>query len=127
MLRLGSLMRKLLASDMPPQEVAGDDGRVLLRPWDLSHEDYIRHAFDQIRQVAVSQPHVVATLLRVLRMLIEHARTVDCDQYIPPLRTQIRLLMESAESGADRLGLHPDDLRWLQQISRGADPAEHEL
>ncbi|SEH90733.1 Uncharacterized membrane protein [Mycolicibacterium rutilum] len=123
-LRLGSLMRRLLARDMPPQSVAGADGRVLLRPWDLSHEEYVRHAFDQIRQTSLSQPHVVATLLRVLHMLIEHARAVGRDEYVPALRTQVRLLTESVASRGD---IHPVDLQRLQQISGGADPAEHDL
>ncbi|WP_006245828.1 DUF2254 domain-containing protein [Mycolicibacterium tusciae] len=125
-LRLGSFMRKLLVADMPPQSVSGAGDRILLRPWELSHEEYISHAFEQIRQSSVSQPHVVATLLRVLRMLIEHAQTVGCEQYIPALRKQIRLLMEVV---AERGDLHPTDLQRLQAISSEThtDPAEHDV
>lgn len=123
-LRLGSLMRKLLTADMPPQSVRGPDDRILLRPWDLSHEEYVAHAFDQIRQSAVGQPHVVATVLRVLRMLIEHARTEGRDEFVPALRSQIRLLMDAM---ADQAGLHPADLERLQEISQSADPAEHDV
>lgn len=35
-LRLGSLLRKLLIAPGPPSAVSGSDGRVLLRPWDLT-------------------------------------------------------------------------------------------
>jgi uncharacterized membrane protein len=124
-LRLGSLMRTLLVSGVPPSSVAGTGGRVLLRPWDLSHDEYIAHAFDQIRQSCVAQPHVVTTLLRVLRMLIEHAHTVGCEQHIPALRNQIRLLMDAMAINPD---IHPDDLGRLRTISKEtvADPAEHD-
>src|SRR3712207_8078944 len=54
-LRLGSLLRKLVVSELPPRTVAGPEGRVVLRPWDLSHGEYIAHAFDQLRQAAPSQ------------------------------------------------------------------------
>jgi uncharacterized membrane protein len=67
-LRLGSLLRELFDTELPPRTVAGSEGRVLLRPWDLSHDEYVAHAFDQLRQAAPSQSQVVATLLRVLRM-----------------------------------------------------------
>lgn len=125
-LRLGSLMRKALTAEMPPPSVHGADGRILLRPWDLSHEEYIAHAFDQIRQTSASQPHVVSTLLRVLLMLIEHARVVGCEQYIPALQEQIRLLMDSMTARDD---IHPGDLQRLQAISKegGTDPAEHDV
>lgn len=72
-LRLGSLLRKLFDTELPPRTVAGAEGRVLLRPWDLSHDGYVAHALDQLRQAAPSQSQVVATLLRVLRMLAVHA------------------------------------------------------
>ncbi|KUI45419.1 hypothetical protein AU197_13865 [Mycobacterium sp. IS-1590] len=125
-LRIGSLMRKLLAADMPPQAVCGPDDRILLRPWDLSHEEYIAHAFDQIRQSSVGQPNVVATVLRVLRMLIEHARSVGRQEYIAPLRRQIGLLMDAMDAQPD---LHPADLERLRAISQEAatDPAEHDV
>ncbi|ODQ87693.1 hypothetical protein BHQ18_22760 [Mycolicibacterium flavescens] len=125
-LRLGSLMRRLLSAEVPPQSVCGPDGRILLRPWELSHDEYIAHAFDQIRQSSVGQPQVVATVLRVLRMLIEHARNVDHEEYIAPLRRQIRLLMDAMEA---RSGLHPADLDRLRAISEetATDPAEHDV
>ncbi|OBI72503.1 hypothetical protein A5663_00855 [Mycobacterium sp. E740] len=123
-LRLGSLMRELLTADMPPQSVRGAGGRILLRPWDLSHEEYIAHAFDQIRQTSGSQPHVVTAQLRVLRMLIEHVRTAGCEQYVPALQEQIRLLMEEM---AERDDIRPADLQRIQAISKDIDPAEHDL
>ncbi|WP_238382090.1 DUF2254 domain-containing protein [Mycobacterium neumannii] len=126
MLRLGSMMRKLLTADMPPPAVCGPDDRILLRPWDLSHEEYVAHAFDQIRQSSVGQPNVVATVLRVLRMLIAHAHNEHCEEYVPALRRQIELLMDAMAAQAD---LHPADLERLRAISRetAPDPAEHDV
>lgn len=123
-LRLGSMMRTLLSSDLPSSAVAGPDGRVLLRPWDLSPDEYIAHAFTQIRQTGTTQPHVVATLLRVLRMLIDHARTSGRPEQLPALRQQIDLLMDGMASAP---GLHPADLARLRAIAdeTATDPAEH--
>lgn len=124
-LRLGSLMRTLLAAGVPGTSVAGPDGRILLRPWTLSHDEYIAHAFDQIRQSAVSQPHVVTALLRVLRMLIHHARTVGRPQHIPALRSQIELMMDAMAADPH---IHPVDLDRIRTIATEtvADPAEHD-
>ncbi|OBG22779.1 hypothetical protein A5765_20105 [Mycolicibacterium celeriflavum] len=124
-LRLGSLMRRLMVSDVPPTSVSGPEGRILLRPWTLTHSEYVAHAFDQIRQSAISQPHVVTALVRVLRMLIEHARTVGADQHIPVLQAQIESLMETVAADPH---IHTADLARLQQISKdhATDPAEHD-
>ncbi len=37
-LRIGSVLRRLLVRDLPPEAVAGPAGRVLLRPWTLNRE-----------------------------------------------------------------------------------------
>ncbi len=92
-LRLGSLLRKLLVCDLPPEVVSGADGRVLLRPWALNHDEYVAHAFDQLRQTAPSQPHVVAALLRTLRMLIGRVEETHQLERVPALRRQMRLLL----------------------------------
>lgn len=123
-LRLGSMMRTLLKSDLPSSAVAGSDGRVLLRPWDLTHDEYIAHAFEQIRQTGTTQPHVVATLLRVLRMLIDHSRAIGREEHLPALRHQIELLKETMAAVPD---LHSADLDRLLAIADDSapDPAEH--
>ncbi|OBK31077.1 hypothetical protein A5634_14645 [Mycobacterium asiaticum] len=124
-LRLGSIMRTLLSADLPHSEVAGSDGRILLRPWDLSHDEYIAHAFEQIRQTGIGQPHVVTALLRVLRMLIDHSRSIGREEHLPALRHQIELLMDAMATAP---GLHPADLARLRAIAdeTATDPAEHD-
>src|SRR5699024_10442232 len=57
-LRLGSVLRVLLTTESPPLSVRGTEDRVLLRPWILSPDEYIEHAFEQIRQAGPTQLHV---------------------------------------------------------------------
>jgi uncharacterized membrane protein len=120
-LRIGGLLRRLLVCDLPPVATGGPEGRVLVRPWDLSHDDYIEHGFDQLRQASVNQPHVVTALLRVLRMLIAHVQEADRPQHVPALQRQMELLLEAVE---EQPGLHPADLDRLRAVAAGDDPAD---
>jgi uncharacterized membrane protein len=120
-LRIGGLLRRLLVCDLPPVATGGPDGRVLVRPWDLSPDDYIAHGFDQLRQASVTQPHVVAALLRVLRMLITLVQEADRPQHVPALERQMDLLLATVEQ---QPGLHPADLDRIRAVASGADPAD---
>ncbi|TDB97876.1 DUF2254 domain-containing protein [Actinomadura sp. 7K534] len=123
-LRVGGLLRKVLVADLPPERVHGAGGRVLLRPYSLRHDEYVQHGFDQLRQASVSQPHVVAALLRVLRMLIQHVEEAGRPAHVPALRRQMRLLLEAVE---EQPGMHPEDRERLRAIARQTtDPADHE-
>jgi uncharacterized membrane protein len=124
-LRLGSLLRRLLLVPPLPRAVEGPDGRLLLRPWELDQAEYIGHAFDQLRQAAPSQPQVAAALLRVLRMLIKHVEDHGRGQYVPALRQQSELLLDALQNSED---LHPQDLSRLEEMASDAtDPADHSL
>lgn len=120
-LRLGSLMRQLLASPLAAPLIETPDHRRLIRPWDLDHQEYIAHAFDQLRQTAPSQPQVAAALLRVLRMLTVHVRDVGSPHLVPALERQATMLLD-ALAEAD---LHPQDLARLRELAAGRDPADH--
>ncbi|BCN66819.1 hypothetical protein RE943_02920 [Prescottella equi] len=123
-LRLGSLLRTLLVTDMPPVAVSGRDGRTLLRPWLLSPPEYVDHAFDQIRQACPRQLHVAVALARVLRMLIDHVTECGRREHVPSLRRQLRLLVDGVSAEP---GLHPEDLqRFLAVAESTVDPAEHD-
>ena len=123
LLRLGTLMRKVLTSPPAPLAVRDDENRVLVQPWNLDHHEFVEHAFDQLRQSGTDQPEVVATLLRVLRMLIAHAHDEGCEDRAPALERQMRLTLEAV---AEQKGLHPEDLRRLQSLSSDdTDPADH--
>jgi uncharacterized membrane protein len=99
------------------------EGRMLLRPWNLSHDEYVAHAFDQLRQAAPSQGQVVATLLRVLRMLALHAESSRRPELVPVLQSQGDRLLDAVRLEA---GLHPEDLARLEAIAHApGDPADH--
>ncbi len=120
-LRLGSLMRQLLAAPLAAPVIATVDGRRLIRRWDLDHEEYIAHAFDQLRQAAPSQPQVAAALLRVLRMLQAHVRAVGQPHLVPSLQRQTSMLLDALGEA----GVHPLDLARLGELAEGIDPADH--
>ncbi len=122
-LRLGGLLRTLLVGRLPAGAVAYPDGRVLLRPWDLTHEEYVDHALDQLRQAAVTQPLVMATLVRVVRMLVAHVQDAGHPEHLPVLRRHLALLRESVRTGQ---GVLPADVeRVLRIADAAADPADH--
>lgn len=123
LLRLGSLLRVVLTSPLAPQAVTDESGRVLVQPWNLDHNEYVDHAFDQLRQKCLDQPEVAGALLRVLRMLIAHVREQGFPEHEPALRRQMRLALEAVQ---DQPGLHPEDLQRLQSLSSDeTDPADH--
>ena len=122
-LRLGSLMRTLLITPLPPPALQDGSRRVLVQPWNLSHEEYIAHAFDQLRQTCLDQPDVAATMLRELRMLITHLRDQGHPDLVPALQRQMQLLLDGLEAQKD---MHPEDLRHLRSLSSDhTDPADH--
>lgn len=122
-LRLGSLLRTVLTTPLAPVAVRDAEDRVLVQPWNLSHEEYILHAFDQLRQAGLDQGEVVGTLFRVLRMLITHVSEEGRPELVPVLERQRRLLLESLGTGPGR---HPEDLARLRGLaSDDSDPADH--
>lgn len=122
-LRVGSLLRRVLSAPPRLPAVSGPEGRILLRPWDLDPKEYIGHGFDQLRQAAPSQPLVAAAILRVLRMLVAHAKESGRPEHLPALREQTELLVDSLERAPD---LHPRDLVRLKAIAADTtDPADH--
>ena len=74
LLRLGTLMRTVLTSPPAPLALRDAQDRVLVRPWNLHPDEFVEHAFGQMRLSSLDQPEVVATLLRVLRMLMSTRR-----------------------------------------------------
>ena len=123
LLRLGTLMRKVLTSPPAPLAIRDEQGRALLQPWNLHPDEFVEHAFDQIRQSCLDQPEVVATLLRVLRMLIAHVHEEGCSDRAGALEKQMHLTLEMV---ARQPGIHPKDLERLQALSSDeTDPADH--
>jgi uncharacterized membrane protein len=122
-LRLGSLLRPLLVSDLPAEVIVDGLDRSLIRPWQLRHEEYVAHAFDQLRQHAGEQTQVLAALLRVLRMLIAHVRSQGRPQLAAPLRTQLKLTLTVVASN-ERLCAHDRTRLYAIRCELG-DRADH--
>jgi uncharacterized membrane protein len=107
-LRVTSVMRPLLQADLPAQAQRDDAGRTLLTPWDLSHAEYVRHAYGQIRLYAGAHPQVALTLIRVLRMLRDVASAPDADRAaaVAELDRQLAAVLDDAK----RAGLPDSEL-----------------
>jgi len=115
-LRVTSIMRPLLRSDLPAQAVRDAGGRTLLTPWDLDHAEYVRHAYGQIRLYAGAHPQVALTLVRVLRMLRDvAAEDGGRAAAVEELDRQLRSVLADAE----RAGLPATEIEPL------AKAAEH--
>jgi uncharacterized membrane protein len=122
-LRIGSVLRRLLVRDLPPEAVAGPAGRVLLRPWSLNHDEYVAHAFDELRLAGPTQLRVCTTMLRTLRMLVVTVEEAGRPERAPALERQMRLLLDIVERRND---LHPEDLALVRAVaSAETDPADH--
>lgn len=104
-LRIGSIMRPLVLSDLPAQAHRDQEGRILLTPYDLDHGEYIAHAFDQVRLYAADHPQVLAAIARTLRMLRGACLLIaNRTDVIASLERQIALTVATC-----RPGLLPED------------------
>jgi uncharacterized membrane protein len=65
---LGSVVRELLVRECPPRTVTRDD-RVIIRPHEVTHDELIAEAFDEVRLAAAAQPTVLISLLEILHLL----------------------------------------------------------
>jgi len=114
-LRLGTVMRPLLLADLPSQTPLCAGGTILLTPWDLDHMEYVRHAFDQLRQYAAGHYQVVLALGRTIRMLrAACAQHGDRDDAIAELDRQLDLLLDAAA----RAGLSPTEVAQVEAAAR---------
>lgn len=112
-LRVASIMRPLLLTELPPQSVRNRRGVVLWTPWDLDHADYVRHAFDQLRRHAASHPQVAIALARSLRMLIEVVEDAGRTGAHAELQRELDLTLE----GGVQAGLLPEDLEQMRHAA----------
>ncbi len=109
-LRISSIMRPLVQTDLPAQVVAAGDGRVLLTPWELDHAEYVSHAFGQLRVYAAPHAQVALALVRALCML----RTASTQPLATrELEHQLDLTLQACE----RASLLPADLEMNRAAS----------
>ena len=96
---------------------------MLLRPWALDHDEYVAHAFDELRLAGPTQLRVATTMLRTLRMLVVAVEEADRPERAPALERQMRLLLDVVERRDD---LHPEDMARVRAVaSAETDPADH--
>ncbi|MDE0802381.1 MAG: DUF2254 domain-containing protein [Acidimicrobiales bacterium] len=98
---LGGVVLELLRRDPPPtHRHVGDDCVVVVRE-ELTHDDIVGLAFDEIRLAAVGMPTVCIYLLEVLDLLSESLRERP-QTVLDPLHRQATLIRDGAR-GADLL------------------------
>jgi uncharacterized membrane protein len=111
-LRIASIMRRLVQTDLPAQAVRADGGRILLSPWELDHGEYVNHAFGQLRHYGAGHTQVALALVRSLCMLrsvsTQPTATVALDH-------QLELTMQACE----RAQLLPADLETIRRLASG--------
>ncbi len=113
-LRVSSIMRRLVRADLPPQSVRDEVGRVLLTPWDLDHGEYIRHAYGQLRRYAGPHPEVLLALMRNLRMLRAACMVTGArERAIAALDHQVEAVLATAAAA----GVGEEDLAALREAA----------
>lgn len=117
---LGEVLYEVLRRDLPPSAHQGEDRRWVLRRHELTHEDYVERAFDQIRADIVSMPHLSAALVRTLGNLAAELEDLGRGHLVPALARQARLVV----AGATAEGPLPEDLEVVRQaaITAGFGP-----
>ncbi len=120
---LGAIAYEMLRRDLPPAEVAGDDGRLVILSAP-SHADLVGSAFDEIRQSAVSLPSLAAamvgTLAEVSADLAEDGITER--NRTEPLLRQVRLLV----AGVERASPLPEDAAGVRDAAANLFRASQE-
>ena len=99
---LGAISYEILRRDLPPAEVHGEDGRLVVLSEQPSHADLVDSAFDEIRQSAVSLPTLAAALVETLAEVshdLAEDGIIDGDR-TEPLRRQAGLLVAGVEKAS---------------------------
>jgi uncharacterized membrane protein len=115
-LRVSSILRPLLQTELPAQAHRDERDRTLLTPWNLDHAEYVRHAYGQIRLYAGSHPQVALTLIRVLRMLRDVVAEHHDDR--AAVLAELDRQLEAVIGDAERAGLADAELVPLRDAAR---------
>ena len=94
---LGSVVRELLVRKCPPRRIARDD-RVILRPHEVTHQELIAEAFDEVRLAAAAQPTVLISLLEILHLLSLSLGTDERSGSRIAIERQAGLVLEISQS-----------------------------
>lgn len=109
-----AVLAELLRRDPPPSvRTAEGYGRVVLVE-QLTHDDLVHLAFDEVRRAAVSQPAVCIYLLEALSLLVESTTAAGHRERTDALRDQARLTV----AGCAAADLLPEDVRSVEDAHR---------
>ncbi len=109
-LRVASIMRRLVQTTLPEGSVRAAGDRILLTPWELDHGEYVTHAFGQLRHYGAGHPQVVMALVRSLCMLRAASTQPAASR---ALEHQLELTLAAAE----RADLLPEDLETIRRAA----------
>ncbi len=71
LVNLRAVLRDILVRELPARVIRDDERRTIVRAPDLTHEDYVAHAFDQMRYAVAEWPVAAIMLLKQLEQLGE--------------------------------------------------------
>lgn len=94
---LGAVVREMLAREAPSHRRSGSEGRSLLSPEAITHEELVGLAFDEIRVASAGMPTVQIYLLETLHLLIRSLDLSDRAEAVAALRHQADLIVETGE------------------------------
>ena len=97
---LGAVLREMLVRNPPARRVQGEEGRVLLLPEAVTHEDLIGLAFDEVRVASAGQPTVQIYLLEILHLLTRSLEGQERAGAVAALRRQADLVVATGDLGA---------------------------
>jgi len=98
----------------PPPTVRSHSGRRLVLLQHQSHEDLVRLTFDEIRRAATTQPTVCVYLLEALELLSSVLEANGCQDRLPFVAAQARLVWRGCEAG----DLIADDVELVREAYR---------
>lgn len=93
--QLGNVMLSIWSQGETASERVDDDRTLVWHR--VAHAEHLRRAFDPIRRYGASDPHVMTSLVRELRMLRSEARRRDLPGPTEPIDQMIRAVDDTAD------------------------------
>ena len=109
---LGIVIRDLLWRDLMPAVRALDDRRLVMAA-DLSHDDYVNRAFDQIRLAGAAQSAIAAILMQTLGSIASDLDRDGLSDRSAAVRRQGTLALATFEAGVPL----PQDLERVRALA----------
>lgn len=100
LVNLRAVLRDILIRELPARVISDDKGSTIVRAPDLTHEDYIAHAFDQMRYAVAEWPVASIMLLKQLEHLGRTLVDSDHEERIAYLVEQAELMVGNVEDAA---------------------------